>query len=478
MGIKVVIIGAGPGGYVAALRAAQMDAEVTLVEKEEVGGTCLHWGCIPTKVMKYAAEIMESIRGAAQWGIQISETTPTDLLDLQKKKGQVVDIQTKGILQLLKRYGIRLEYGYGIIEGSNRVAVRKKDGKALELSWDRLILAPGSAPLEIAALPIDGENILTSSHALSLEEIPASLLIVGGGVIGCEFASIFQALGSQVSIVETLSRLLPLPSVDEEISATLLREMKKHKVTCLLETTVESVEPKGNKLRVGMREASGSQGKENQPKRRRELEVDKVLVCVGRQPQGDTLGLASAGIVLDQKGWITVDEYLQTNVAGIYAIGDALGPKARPMLAHVASHEGLVAAENALGKGKAMDYRAVPSAIFTMPEIGSVGWTETQARQTGHHIRVDKVLFRNIGKSHVIGEIAGLVKLVSDQKTGQIMGVHIIGPHATELLGEATLAVKSGCTAKDLAETIHAHPTLSEIMGEVALKAIGKPIHG
>jgi dihydrolipoamide dehydrogenase len=474
---RVVIIGAGPGGYVAAVRAAQLGAQVTIIEKEEVGGTCLHWGCIPSKVMKTTAELISRIHRAEEFGIKIKGEMAPDLKGLQERKRRVIQDQVKGIVRLLDHQKIDLIRGAATIEEREHVTVRENDGGVTRVPWDRLILALGSRPLDLPGIPFDGIRILSSNDALEMEELPKSLMIVGGGVIGCEFGSIFSCLGSQVTIVEAMDRLLPLPSLDGDCSKLIQREMKKRKIKFHLNTQVEDISEV--KERVQVRLAPFSQGKEtrNGAKKSETVEVDKVIICVGRKSQASDVGLETLGMELDERGWIVADSYLRLPVDGIYAIGDALGPS-RPMLAHVASREGIIAAENAMGANQAMNYDIVPGAIFTMPEVAHVGLTEVQAKKQGYRVRSDKVLFRNLGKSQVIGEIAGEAKIVSDEEGGKILGVHMVGPHATDLLAEGALAMNMGGTVKDLADTIHAHPTLSEIMMEVALKAMDRSLHG
>ncbi len=300
-------------------------------------------------------------------------------------------------------------------------------------------------------------------------------MVLGGGVIGCEFAFLLSALGSRVTVVEALDRLLPLPSVDEACSRVIEREMKKRKIKFLLRRTAERVERSGGKLRVTL----GPSPLMPDPKAGEplEVEVDKLLVSIGRQPNTGGMGLDKLGVNLDARGWIEVDERMETNVHDVYAIGDVLGPS-KIMLAHVASVEGRVAAENAVGSGAVMDYRVVPGAIFTMPEVANVGLSEAQAGERGFIVRADTVLFRTMGKPQVMGEIAGEAKIVSDAETGRILGVHLVGPHATDLIAEGALAVKLGATVKDLAETIHAHPTLPEVMQEASYKALGRPCTG
>jgi dihydrolipoamide dehydrogenase len=357
-------------------------------------------------------------------------------------------------------------------------AVTLEDNETLEVPWDRLILATGSQPLALANLPYDHERVLDSDDALSPNEIPESLLIVGGGVIGCEFAFVYSSLGSRVTVVEALSRILPLPSVDLDMSKVIQREMKKRKISFLLEKAAEKIELVEDQIRVTIGPFlpdSGKMGKDSDEALT--VDVDKVLVCVGRRPKTSDLGFDDIGIETDPKGWVRVNDHMETSVPHIYAIGDMLGPS-RPMLAHMGSAEGLIAAENAMGENRTISYDVVPGVVFCSPEVANVGMTEVQAGEAGYTVRAETVLFRNLGKAQITGHIAGQAKIIWDDASGRVLGVHLVGPRASDLIAEGALAIRKGMTVKDLAETIHAHPTLAEIMAEVAHKALGTPIHG
>jgi dihydrolipoamide dehydrogenase len=477
MAKKITVIGAGPGGYVAAIRAAQLGAEVTVIEQEGVGGTCLNWGCIPSKVMKTTAEMIEKFHRAQEFGIELHGTIRPNMKALMARKQVVIQNQINGVLKLFKHHKIRYLAGKGVIEGPHRAAVRLLDGTILDVPWDSLILALGSKQLGMSSFPFDSKRILSTNDALSIDEIPGSMVILGGGVIGCEFAFIFASLGSKVTVVEALSRMLPLPWVDEDCSKVLEREMKKRKIAFMVNRTVEKVEEAEGKCRVTvgpslLTQEGGKKGIEPTT-----VDVDRMLICIGRKPITAEIGLEKIGVAMDEEGWIVANEQMETSVSDVYAIGDVLGPS-KVMLAHVASTEGLVAAENAMGKRRIMNYDIVPGTAFTMPEVANVGLTEVQAREQGYDVRSDSVLFRNLGKAHVIGEIAGQAKIVSDREGGRILGVHLVGPHASDLIAEATLAMKLGCTVQNLAETMHAHPTLAEIMLEASFKALDRPLHG
>ncbi|MBW1962906.1 MAG: dihydrolipoyl dehydrogenase [Deltaproteobacteria bacterium] len=467
---RIVVIGAGPGGYVAAVRAGQLGAEVTVIEKDNVGGTCLNRGCIPSKVLKATADMFDHFRRAAEFGIQIPNPFRLDMKRLAIRKETVIKNQAQGILKLFKKHGIRYVKGDALRFKPGEVIVSSEHGESMEVSWNKLILATGSAPAELAHLPFDGKRILSSNEALFLDELPDSILIIGGGAVGCEFASIFSAFGSRVTLVEAMPRLLPLPSVDGDCSKVLQREMKKRKVKVLLGATVGSVEQDSGKLRVIIG-TTAQQGGESW-----RIEPDCVLVCIGRKPNILPEGLEEMGVTTDDRGWVIANERMETAAEDVYAIGDMLGPS-RIMLAHVASVEGMIAAENAMGKDHKMDYRAAPSVVFTSPEVANVGLTESQALQNGRRARSDTVLFRTVGKAQVMGDIAGEAKIVSSADSGEILGVHIIGARASELIAEATLAMRMNATVAELAETIHAHPTLSEVMLETSLAAIDRPLH-
>ena len=477
MTIRVSILGGGPGGYVAAVRAAQLGAAVTLVEADHLGGTCLNWGCIPSKLMRATADRLQAVNQAAAFGVKTAGPATLDLEAANQRKEKVIATQRSGIAALMKHHGIRCISGKGRIAGPGRLVVSLTDGADETVAWDRLIIATGSRPAPISAFPFDGQRILSSNDALYLRAIPESMVIVGGGVIGCEFAQIFSALGARVTVVEALDRLLPLPSVDGDCSKVLLREMKKQKIACHLNRTVDRVVPAGEALTVTLGPSPLAKTLPDKDRLPVEIEAETVLVCIGRVPNTDDLGLDTVGVKTDVRGWIEADARMATNIDGVYAIGDVLGPQ-RIMLAHVATAEGLTAAENLMGERREMTYDAVPGAIFTSPEVAAVGLTEAQAADGGIDVRADTVLFRTLGKAQVLGEIAGQAKIISARADGRVLGVHLIGPHATDLIAEGVLAVETGVTADRLARTIHAHPTLAEVMGEAALKATDRALHG
>ena len=370
--MKVTVIGAGPGGYVAAIRAAQRGAEVTVIEEGEVGGTCLNWGCIPTKTLIASAEVLHKAKNAEDFGLELSGTVLPNIRKIMERKKKVVDTQIKGIRGLLKSWGIKLLEGRGVIINQKKIKVTFKDGANQEIDTDKIIIATGSKPAQIPVFPFDGKRILSSDHAINLDVIPKSLLIVGAGVIGCEFAFIYREFGSEVTMVEMMPRAVS--TEDEEISALLERELKKNKIKLITSTGVQKVDVKEDSVTATL-----SDGKT--------IDAEKVLVSIGRSVNSKNIGLENAGVNTGKRGEIFVNEKMQTNIDGIYAIGDVVGGI---MLAHLASKQGLVAAENATGGNAAIKYDVVPAAIFTSPEIASVGLREHQVKEKNIKYKVGR----------------------------------------------------------------------------------------
>ncbi|MEI7590402.1 MAG: dihydrolipoyl dehydrogenase [Deltaproteobacteria bacterium] len=467
--MQVVIFGAGPGGYATAISCAKLGATVTLVERAGVGGVCLNSGCIPSKIMKTTAEVMDKFTRANEFGLIMTGDIATDMEKLMVRKEKIIATQASAMTNMLNSSKIRLLCGDGKITGAGQVEVHHANGETTAVAYDKLVIATGTLAQALPFLPFDGKAIISSDDALNLRAVPRSILIVGGGVIGCEFASIFASLGATVTIVEAMPSLLPLSAIDEDSVIVLMREMKKRKINVIVGHTVKSVEH-GEQTTVTITPVTKSENAQ-QSSVPIIIDVEAVLICVGRKANSCKLGLENAGVAVDDKGWILVDEHLQTSVQGIYAVGDILGPD-KIMLAHVASTEGIVVAENVMGGKRVMDYNTVPLAIFTTPEIASVGLTTMQAQERGYTVRTESVLMRMLGKAHALGEIAGQTKIVAETKSGKILGVHIVGAHATELIAEGTLAIQTGCTVRELSDTIHAHPTLAEGMLEVAFKLL------
>ncbi len=454
----IAIIGAGPAGYVAAIKAAQRGASVFVIEKERTGGVCLNRGCIPTKSLVASAAAFESIRKANEFGIKIEGNVYFSMKDAISRKERIVSILSNGIERLFKQNGINLIRGEGKVLGKGRVLVNV-DGEEMEVTCRSIIICTGSSPVNLPGLEIDGKKIISGDQAVSLEYLPERVLIVGAGVIGCEYAMIFNMLGCRVTAVEIMERVLPFE--DEDISRILEREMRKRKIDLHLKSKVESVEKGEEGIRAYL-----SDGKA--------VEADIIIVSVGRAPNSSMLGLEEIGVDMDGKGFVRVNECMETDVKGIYAAGDVVGGL---MLAHVASTEGIVAAVNATGGRTRMDYSVVPVGIFTSPDIGRIGLTEKQAREAGYNVQIGRFPFRALGKSHASGEIAGEVKIIGDGVSGRIIGAHIIGPHAVDLVHEVAVAMRAGLHIRDIAETIHAHPCFSEALMEAAHDFYGNSVH-
>jgi dihydrolipoamide dehydrogenase len=457
--VKLTIIGSGPGGYVAALKAARLGAQVTIIEDTEVGGTCLNRGCIPTKSLVASVEVLQKAKRLDEYGIDIHGEIHPNLSKIMERKNKIVSTQVRGIRALFKSWGITLIEGRGMILTPEKVEVRKKDGRTEEIETDKIIIATGSRPAELPMFPLDGEHILSSDHALAMNSIPKSLIIIGAGVIGCEFACIFRELGTEITIVEMMPGALA--SEDLEISALLNRELIKKKIKLLYGVRVDRVEHSPDGIHVNLN--SGE-----------ELIAEKLLVSIGRALNVENIGLEALGILKGPRGEIVVNDRMETNIGGIYAIGDVTGG---PLLAHVASKGGLVAACNSCGIDTRMDYSVVPAGTFTSPEIGSVGLREQQAAEQGINVKVGRFQFRMLGKAHVIGEITGMVKILADAGSGKVLGMHVIGPHASDLVHEGALAMQAGLTAEGIAGMMHAHPTLAECVMEAAADVYGEAIH-
>lgn len=449
----LAVLGGGPGGYVAALRAAQLGAQVVVVEQDRVGGTCLNIGCIPTKALTTSTELLLKINQAQAFGITATHAA-ADLPALMDYKRTTVDTLVNGVEQLLKQRNITLVPGSGYIIRPDALRVTHPNGDISEVSARHIVLAPGSitAPLPIPGSDLPG--VITSTEALEITQIPARLVVIGGGVIGLEFACIYEALGSQVTILEMMPTLLP-NATDEALARRLALLLRRRGMKIHTGAKVQAIESTGTGLCVTYANA----GKEER------VEADRVLIAVGRLPNTQGIGLRELGLKMNGLA-IAVDETLATNLPNVWAIGDAVGGM---MLAHKAMVEGRVAAENVTGGQRKVDYRSVPNVIFTRPEIASVGITESQAREQGADIRVTQFPFSANPRARILDETDGAVKLVCEAGSGRIWGVHLMGPHATDLIAEGALAVQMGATADDLAWTTHAHPTLPESMLEAAL---------
>lgn len=457
--MRIAVLGGGPGGYVAALKAAQLGAQVTVIEESEVGGTCLNRGCIPTKTLIASTEALHRARNLPDYGIDLNGSVSPNLQKIMERKDKVVSTQVKGIRALFRSWGVTLIEGRGRLLDPGRVEVEKKDGSRDALDADKIIIATGSRPAQIPAFPFDGKSIFSSDDAVMIREIPRSILIIGAGVIGSEFACIFSELGTEVTMVEMLQRALS--TEDVEVSELLEREFKKKKIKLVTGAGVTKVQQGQEGLHAFLSDG-------------REIVTEKILVSVGRDMNSDNIGLEALGIGKGKRGEIIVDDKMETNVRGVYAIGDVVGGM---LLAHKASKEGIIAAHNACGKEARIDYSVVPAAIFTSPEIASVGLREHQAAERGVDIRVGRFHYRALGKAHAAGEITGFFKILADAATDRVLGAHIMGAHASDLIHEVVLAMKAGLKAKDIAETVHAHPTFSEGIMEASEDVHGEAIH-
>ncbi|WP_296645444.1 dihydrolipoyl dehydrogenase [Romboutsia sp. 13368] len=455
--MKIAVIGGGPGGYVAAIKASMLGAEVTVIEKKKVGGTCLNVGCIPTKALLASSSMLMNIREAKDFGINIEGEVNTDFSAVMARKDKVVSQLVSGIEFLFEKRGINLVNGFGKLVDKNTIEVTKDDGSVETINADKIILANGSVPVVPPTIPYDKKRIITSDEVLGLTELPKSMLIIGGGVIGCEIGQFFGALGTEITIVQRGEQLLPFE--DKDVVKQLHRQFKKDKIKVLLENGVDSCEVVGDEVVSTLSDGS-------------KVTTQYVLAAIGRKPNIEGSGIEELGIELN-RGKIVVNENLETNVEGIYAIGDLINT---PMLAHVASKEGIIAVENAFGKSKSVDYTAVPRCVYTEPEVAAVGKTQKQLDTEGVEYNVGKFDFRGLGKAQAIGHIQGFIKVLADSED-KIVGASVVGPHATDLLTELSLAVHLGLTVEQVGDVIHAHPTLSEGLMEALHDVHGECVH-
>ncbi|HEX6902730.1 MAG TPA: dihydrolipoyl dehydrogenase [Thermoanaerobaculia bacterium] len=456
----LIIIGSGPGGYVAAIRAGQLGLKAAVVEKDpKYGGTCGLRGCIPTKALLHTASMLDEIRGAAGLGINVGEPA-LDIDKAQDRKQKVVDSNAKGVEYLFKKNKVTGIRGVGRLTGPNEVEVEGPDGKKT-YGAKHVIIATGSVPRDIPIAPADGERILNSDHILELRKVPASLAVLGAGAVGTEFASIYASFGSKVTLIEMLPRVLPIE--DEEVSAELQKALRKRGIEVMTGVKLTSAEKTETGVTLKL-----EGGKKDT------VEAEMLLVAIGRRPVTENLGLEALGIELE-RGYVKVNEYMQTAVPHIYAIGDIVNT---PWLAHVASFEGVLAVEHMAGeKVRPINYDRVPSCTYCEPEVASVGLTEAKAKERGYDVQTGKFPFSALGKARIVGKTEGFVKVVRDKKYDEVLGVHIIGVHATDLIAEACVALQMEGTDEELFRTMHAHPTLSEAVHEAAHAAHGAAIH-
>lgn len=459
---EACVIGAGPGGYVAAIRLSQLGKKVVLVDRDRLGGTCLNYGCIPSKALIAAGSLFEKMKNAAEMGI-VAEVVRLDMEKLLRWKDGIVQKLGNGIASLLKMNGVELVLGDARFTGVRSIEVKTHRGGVQTVEAEQFIIATGGRPIELPGLPFDGRTIISSKEALDLAEVPKRVLVVGGGVIGLELGTFFAKVGSQVTVVELMPQLLP--GIDADLVQVVQRSLKKRGVAIHLESKVKSATVFGDgTAKVSVETKKGEVS----------FDVDKVLVCVGVRPNTESLHLDAIHVQLTEKKFIRVDSTLRTNVGNIFAIGDVTGG---PLLAHRASKQGIVAAEALAGRRSVYDVRAMPAAIFTDPEIATVGMTEAEAEKAGYKPRVGKFPFAASGRALSTGETEGFVKIVADQTSDIVLGASIVGPEASNLIAEATLAIEMGATAEDLALTVHTHPTLPESIQEAAEAVHGRAIH-
>lgn len=462
MNYDVIIIGSGPGGYVAAIRASQLGLKVAVVEKENLGGICLNWGCIPTKALLKSAQAYEYALHGAEYGVSISGEVKPDLEAMVKRSRAIAEGMSKGIQFLFKKNKVETIFGYGRISGKNTVEVTDDSGKKNGYTARHIIIATGARSRELPDLVQDGEKIIGYRKALVLPKLPKSMVVVGSGAIGSEFAWFYQSLGTEVTLVEFLPNVVPLE--DEEVSKQLERSFKKMKMKVMTSSTVAKVEKSDDLCRVTIKTPKGEE----------KVEAEIVLSAVGITPNIENIGIEEAGVGVE-KGRIKVDEFYRTNIEGIYAIGDVINT---PALAHVASAEGIVCVEKIAGMNpEPIDYSNIPGCTYTSPEVSSVGLTEAEAKEAGHEVKVGKFPYSASGKASAAGQKDGFVKLVFDAKYGELLGAHMIGGNVTEMIAELVVAKKLEITGHELIKSIHPHPTMSEAIMEAAAAAYGEVIH-
>ncbi|MCL4542019.1 MAG: dihydrolipoyl dehydrogenase [Chloroflexi bacterium] len=462
----VVVLGGGPGGYVAAIRAAQLGLKTAVIEREEMGGICLNWGCIPSKALLRNAEIISLIKRAGDFGIKV-ENISIDYAAGISRCRKVVATQVRGVNYLMRKNTIDILRGSAQLISPNTLRVHPDESDGYNVQGENLIVATGSRVKPLSGVSIDGRYVVSSKEIWSLDTLPQSLLIIGSGPIGVEFATVFSAYGAKVTLVEFLPRILP--GEDEDISVELAKNFTRRGINILTSTGVVSTTIKDSQVEVKLAPAPGANGQEQT------VTVDRVLLAAGFTPNSDNLGLENVGVQVDQRGYIQVDDAMGTSVPGIYAVGDVTG---KLPLAHVAFAQGEVAAESiARVPTLKLDYNSMPRCTYSQPQIASIGLTEKQAREEGYDVRTGTYPFRPNGKAQALSELDGQVKIVADAKTGEILGTQMIGPEVTELIGELSLGRMLEATPYELGRSVHPHPTLSEVVAEAALAAEGHSIH-
>ena len=462
MNFDLLVIGSGPGGYVAAIRASQLGLKTAVVERESLGGICLNWGCIPTKALLKSAQVFDYLQHASEYGIKIDGSAEPDFKKMVERSRTVADGMSKGVQFLFKKNKIETISGTGRLKAPGVVVVTDPDGKESEVKADHIILATGARSKELPNLKQDGKKVIGYRQAMTLPSRPASMVVVGSGAIGSEFAYFYNSIGTEVTLVEFLPNVVPLE--DEEVSKQLERSFKKAKMKVMTSSSVESVDTSGDLCKVKIKTPKGEE----------EVEAEIVLSAVGITPNLENIGLEELGVELEN-GKVKVDPYYRTNVKGLYAIGDIVSG---PALAHVASAEGITCVEKIAGHSpQPLDYGNIPACTYTSPEVASVGMTEKAAREAGYEIKVGKFPYTASGKASAAGAKEGFVKLVFDEKYGELLGAHLIGANVTEMIAELVVARKLETTGEEIIKAVHPHPTMSEAVMEAAAAAYGEVIH-
>ncbi|MBS0001263.1 MAG: dihydrolipoyl dehydrogenase [Cyclobacteriaceae bacterium] len=457
----LIVIGSGPGGYVAAIRASQLGLKVGVVEKESLGGICLNWGCIPTKALLKSAQVFDYIKHARDYGIEVGDPNP-DFSSMIKRSRDVADGMSKGVQFLFKKNKIDVLYGTGKLLSNKKVAVEDKSGTVTEYTANHILVATGGRSKELPSMPIDGKKIIGYRKAMTLEKQPKSMVVVGSGAIGTEFAYFYNSIGTQVTLVEFLPRIVPLE--DEEVSKQLERSFKKAGIKVMTQSEVTAVDTKGKQCKVSIKSSKGED----------QVECDIVLSAIGIATNIENIGLQEVGIELE-KDKIKVDDYYRTNVAGVYAIGDVVHG---PALAHVASAEGIICVEKIAGENPdPLNYGNIPACTYCEPEIASVGYSEKAAKEAGYEVKVGKFPFTASGKASAAGAKEGFVKVIYDAKYGEWLGAHMIGLNVTELIAEVVVARKLETTGHEIIKSVHPHPTMSEAIMEATAAAYDEVIH-